>query len=77
MEHGKQQLRIPFLQASGPRGTLRLKDAQTTPPRSEGCDAQCINSKALFGACKEICIRHSGSEYRLRITRQGKLILTK
>lgn len=33
--------------------------------------------KALFGASKEILIRHTGEVYRLRITRQNKLILTK
>lgn len=76
MELGKQQLRIPFLHANGPRGTLRLKDSKPTPARIEPCDNQCISSEMLFGNCNEICIRHCGSEYRLRITRQDKLILT-
>ncbi|MGF1613168.1 MAG: hemin uptake protein HemP [Gammaproteobacteria bacterium] len=31
----------------------------------------------LFGDAQEILIDHAGQEYRLRITRQGKLILTK
>lgn len=31
----------------------------------------------LFGDAQEILIEHAGQEYRLRITRQGKLILTK
>jgi len=31
----------------------------------------------LFGDTQEILIEHAGQEYRLRITRQGKLILTK
>ena len=34
-------------------------------------------SQALFGNASEICIHHMGTDYRLRITRQGKLILTK
>lgn len=34
-------------------------------------------SSALFGQASEIGIRHDGALYRLRITRQGKLILNK
>ena len=34
-------------------------------------------SHELFGSTQEILIEHAGQEYRLRITRQGKLILTK
>jgi hemin uptake protein HemP len=40
-------------------------------------DAKTIDSAALFGGGKEIIIRHAHSEYRLRITRADKLILTK
>lgn len=36
-----------------------------------------INSGELFGAVRELVIEHVGEEYRLRITSQGKLILTK
>lgn len=36
-----------------------------------------IASSALFGGASEICIHHLGSDYRLRITRLDKLILTK
>jgi hemin uptake protein HemP len=34
-------------------------------------------SEDLFIASNEVIIEHSGEEYRLRLTRQGKLILTK
>ena len=34
-------------------------------------------SSTLFKGKQEIVIRHDGQEYRLRITRQNKLILTK
>lgn len=34
-------------------------------------------SSELFGTGKEIIIRHAGEIYRLRVTRQNKLILTK
>ncbi len=36
-----------------------------------------LTSSDLFGSAQEILIEHAGQEYRLRITRQGKLILTK
>ncbi len=43
--------------------------AQASRPR--------LHSKELFGTAREIVIEHAGDEYRLRLTRQGKLILTK
>lgn len=36
-----------------------------------------ITSAELFGNLREIVILHAGEEYRLRITSNGKLILTK
>jgi hemin uptake protein HemP len=36
-----------------------------------------ITSAELFGNLNEIVILHAGEEYRLRITSNGKLILTK
>lgn len=36
-----------------------------------------VDSARLFAAGKEIRIRHEGEEYRLRITSNNKLILTK
>lgn len=36
-----------------------------------------INSTELFGNATEIAIAHADAVYRLRITRQGKLILNK
>ena len=36
-----------------------------------------VDSEQLFAGHNEIRVRHRGEEYRLRITRQGKLILTK
>jgi hemin uptake protein HemP len=36
-----------------------------------------LHSTELFGTAREIVIEHAGDEYRLRLTRQGKLILTK
>jgi hemin uptake protein HemP len=36
-----------------------------------------LHSAELFGAAREVVIEHAGEEYRLRLTRQDKLILTK
>lgn len=36
-----------------------------------------INSTELFGNHQEIIILHDGTEYRLRITSNNKLIMTK
>jgi hemin uptake protein HemP len=36
-----------------------------------------VDSTALFGRGNEVRVRHNGQEYRLRITKAGKLILTK
>ncbi|MCI0733027.1 MAG: hemin uptake protein HemP [Methylococcaceae bacterium] len=36
-----------------------------------------LRSADLFGGAREVVIEHAGEEYRLRLTRQGKLILTK
>lgn len=36
-----------------------------------------FTTEQLFGSATEIGIVHQGSTYRLRITRQGKLVLNK
>ena len=35
-----------------------------------------MTSQALLGSARELIIDHDGREYRLRLTQQGKLILT-
>ena len=35
-----------------------------------------VPSESLLGARKELVITHNGREYRLRVTQNGKLILT-
>jgi hemin uptake protein HemP len=35
-----------------------------------------VTSDVLLGARKELVILHNGREYRLRLTQNGKLILT-
>lgn len=36
-----------------------------------------VSAELLFCGAKEIVIRHQGEDYRLRITKNDKLILTK
>ncbi|MES2180741.1 MAG: hemin uptake protein HemP [Pseudomonadota bacterium] len=36
-----------------------------------------ITSEALFAGERELVIEHAGDAYKLRLTNQGKLILTK
>lgn len=36
-----------------------------------------LSSSTLFQGRQEVVIRHDGQDYRLRLTRQNKLILTK
>lgn len=38
---------------------------------------RCVRSEALFRGRRELSIVHAGQTYRLSVTRQGKLILTK
>jgi hemin uptake protein HemP len=48
-----------------------------TRPNAAQAPRPRLHSKELFGTAHEIVIEHAGDEYRLRLTRQGKLILTK
>jgi hemin uptake protein HemP len=44
----------------------------------EACSiASVIDSHSLFRGRQEVCIVHNGETYRLRVTRNGKLILNK
>jgi hemin uptake protein HemP len=46
-------------------------------PAPSAPDRRVLASDELFRGRREILIRHEREEYRLRITRAGKLILTK
>ncbi|MDI1279318.1 hemin uptake protein HemP [Methylobacter sp.] len=52
---------------------LTLSTKQDTTPALR----QRLNSAELFSESREVIIEHAGEEYRLRLTRQDKLILTK
>ena len=61
-------------------------DDETSKPRTAGKCAEAgrerpqapgrTTSQALLGSGRELIIEHDGREYRLRLTHQGKLILT-
>jgi hemin uptake protein HemP len=58
-----------------------MHDVQLPPDRipasTAACEVKRVSSEELVGPAREVLIRHAGCDYRLRITRQGKLILTK
>jgi hemin uptake protein HemP len=60
-EHKKQSEQRPDMPAE-------LSGNNKTPIR--------LTSHALFGTANELIIEHDGREYRLRLTQNGKLILT-
>lgn len=45
--------------------------------RSEEILPKTISSEALLGECRQMFIAHDGQIYQLRVTKLGKLILTK
>ena len=51
------------------------------PPAAEAVITECdparrVSSETLLGTHRELVILHNGREYRLRLTQNGKLILT-
>ena len=65
-------------EVSGPdeRATSSGGAAPPAPAASPGGPRR-LDSAALFQRAREIVIVHGGQEYRLRITKADKLILTK
>lgn len=57
--------------------TATLSRGWHSPVSETAAITQAIPSSALFKDRREIAISHQGALYRLRITRQGKLILNK
>ena len=49
----------------------------THEPGSARIAERVIDSRTLFGQAREVRITHNGEQYSLRLTRLGKLILTK
>jgi len=57
------------LERTGPRGAPQAADADAGTPER-------VSSEALLGRRRELVILHNGREYHLRLTQNGKLILT-
>lgn len=51
--------------------------AVSAPTERHQSGARVIDSKALMDGARTILINHEGQEYTLRLTRLGKLLLTK
>jgi len=68
-------------------GTLLTLSRLSQPPRPSTVDdvdsntpaapVRRVSSHRLLAGERELVIQHMGSEYHLRLTRNGKLILTK
>jgi len=54
-----------------------LSDGGTRAAAQPRAGDRVIDSRTLFGPAREIRINHNGESYSLRMTRLGKLILTK
>jgi len=65
----------PFSHASFRRSAPADNIREYTAPLER--TVRVVTSESLFRGTHEIGIEHSGSMYRLKITRQGKLILNK
>lgn len=59
------------------RSSLAADDSDAGPPRSITFRQNRLDSRDLFAGTREITILHGSEIYRLRLTAQQKLILTK
>jgi hemin uptake protein HemP len=58
-------------------GRERAGEGGTAPSRDVPLNDNRMDSRELFVGTREITIVHGGDHYRLRLTAQNKLILTK
>lgn len=56
--------------------TLSIPTPNVAPARP-AADPRRVDARELFGARNVVLIRHAEQDYVLRLTRNGKLILTK
>ena len=62
------------MERSSRESPLPARPATTT---ASGTDSRSVSSRELLGSEGRLDILHNGEVYRLRVTRQKKLILTK
>ncbi|AMP37290.1 hemin uptake protein HemP (plasmid) [Ralstonia syzygii subsp. celebesensis] len=60
-----------------PLDTEPTSTASVTAPPTVVSDTRIMTSEQLFAGQNAVAIRHNGALYTLRVTRFGKLILTK
>lgn len=53
-----------------------MKDKEKTAVTTSACVPKRVPSESLLGEAKALLIVHNGREYQLRLTQNGKLILT-
>jgi hemin uptake protein HemP len=59
------------------KASPRLSCRLPVEPGQRPCPPEVVPADVLFQGSQEVLIRHNGGICRLRITRNGKLILTK
>jgi hemin uptake protein HemP len=62
-------------EVTSPSAPATERDSAAAPRPND--DERVIESHALFGRSRTVRIQHNGESYSLRVTRLGKLILTK
>lgn len=78
MDRLTSQIRIIIILFMSRQITHDISRMPTEVPSAQhGGGPRSLSSEALFGGAREVMIYHLGEVYRLSITRQGKLILTK
>ena len=53
------------------------KDSPAPVPPAHAAGRRVLDVQELLGGQREVVLRHRSEEYRLRLTRNSKLILTK
>ena len=61
---------------SNPRAAQAAPNPTLAPASSDTRPGLRLSTEDLFAGNREIALMHNGREYRLRITQQGKLLLT-
>lgn len=56
---------------------MSTQEPPPPPPAPRRSERTSVRSEELFRGAQELVIVHGNEEYRLRVTKTGKLILTK
>jgi len=65
------------MKPQGKTGAMIAEKVPNQPAPPTAAQIRLIESAEIFHGQNEILIRHEGAIYRMKITRQGKLILNK